>query len=182
MFIKLLQKITSSLNLRYNMTCQPSHNIGGRPREHDRDAIALELIEWAKKDDSINLNAFCCSRKPCLDPSKLSQWAREDEGFRRSYRAAKAFLAVRREEWLSSEQLHQAAYNRNAKVYDYFEREESRDEYAYQKEVDAKVGKEVNTNANADVKDRLDATLNQLSELQSSLIIAKSKIKSDEKS
>ncbi len=164
------------------MACQPSQNLGGRPREHDRDAIALELIEWAKKEDSINLNAFCCSREPCLDPAKVCQWAREDDKFRQAYRAAKAFLAVRREKWLSSEQLHQAAYNRNAKVYDFFEREESRDEFKFQKELEAAVGKEVNANANSDVKERLDATLNQLTEIQSSLKSAKSKINKEEKS
>jgi hypothetical protein len=163
------------------MTCQPSKPFG-RPREWDRDQIAHDLIEWAKRDDSINLNAFCCTREPPLDPCKLSNWAKEDDYFRQVFRATKSFLAVRREQWLTTEKLHQAAYNRTSKVYDVFEKEEAREEYAYQKEIDAKVGKEINQNANVDVKERLDATLNQLSELQSSLIIAKSKIKSDEKS
>ena len=30
-----------------------------RPREHDRDKIASDLLEWAQKEDSINLNKFC---------------------------------------------------------------------------------------------------------------------------
>jgi hypothetical protein len=167
------------------MTCQPSEPIKtrtGRPREHDRDQIASELIEWARKDNSINLNAFCCTREPPLDPSKLSNWAKEDDYFRQVFKATKTFLAVRREQWVSSEQLHQSAYSRTSKVYDHFEKEEARDEFAYQKELEAKVGKEINASANEDVKTRLDATLNQLSELQSSLNKAKSKINNELKS
>jgi len=104
------------------MTCQPSEPIKtrtGRPREHDRDQIASELIEWARKDNSINLNAFCCTREPPLDPSKLSNWAKEDDYFRQVFKATKTFLAVRREQWVSSEQLHQSAYSRTSKVYDH---------------------------------------------------------------
>jgi hypothetical protein len=165
------------------MTCEPSQpHAGGRPREWDRDQIIRELIEWAKKHDSINLNKFCGTREPMLDPSKLSQWARESEGFRRSYWAAKTLIGARREEWLSSEKLHQKAYHLSNKTYNYFDKEEDREEYTFQKELDAKIGKEVASTANEDVKSRLDATLNQLSELQSSLNKAKSKIKSDEKS
>jgi hypothetical protein len=164
------------------MTCQPSHSLGGRPREHNREKIGQELIEWAKKENSINLNAFCCSREPCLDPCKLSNWAKEDDEFRQAYRSAKAFLAARREQWLSTEQLHQAAYNRNAKVYDYFEREEAREDFTFQKELEAKVGKEISEAVNEDVKERLDATLNQLSDLQSSLKRARISINNEEKS
>jgi hypothetical protein len=165
------------------MTCDPSHLVkrhpGGRPREWDRDQILRELEDWVKKDDSVNLNKFCGTREPMLDPAKLSQWAGECEEFRKSYRAAKTLLAARREEWLSSERLHQKAYHLSVNSYNYFDKEESREEYAYQKEVDAKVGKDIANAANEDVKDRLDKTLGQLSSLQDSLKNAKTSNKSD---
>lgn len=96
----------------------------GRPRTHDRDQIALDLIEWAKLPDSVNLNSFCCSREPPLAPSKLSQWAKECDYFRQAYEASKAFIGARREQWLQSDYLHVKAYDLNAAVYDHFIKEE----------------------------------------------------------
>lgn len=96
----------------------------GRPREHDRDQIAEDLIEWARKDDSINFNKFCSTRNPPIPASKLLQWAKEEDEFRAAYETAKAFLACRREEWLSQEVLHVKAFDLNSTVYDLFAREE----------------------------------------------------------
>lgn len=98
--------------------------VAGRPREHDRDQIAIDLIEWAKLPDSINLNGFCCSREPPLSPSKIGDWARECDKFRGAYLAAKAFLGNRREKLLSENKLHTKAYDLNASVYDLFLKEE----------------------------------------------------------
>jgi hypothetical protein len=95
-----------------------------RPREHDRDQIALDLIEWARQPDSINFNKFCCTREPPIPASKLLLWAKEDDSFRTAYETAKAFLGCRREEWLSQEQLHVKAYDLNATVYDLIAKEE----------------------------------------------------------
>ncbi len=156
--------------------------VAGRPREWDRDQIREELLEWVTQDDAINLNKFCCTRNPPLDPSKISIWAKECDEFRKAYYMAKAFIAVKREEWVATERLHQSAYNRNSKVYDVFERDEGREEYAYQKEIDAKAGKEIMSAATADIKDRLDQTLAQITGLQSSVNKATSKTKSDSKS
>jgi hypothetical protein len=97
----------------------------GRPREHDREQIAKDLIEWAKKPDSINLCKFCAYYEPIIPPSKMSAWALESTEFRQSYDAAKMFLGFRREEWLNKEQLHVKAYDLNAKTYDYFLKEEA---------------------------------------------------------
>jgi hypothetical protein len=165
------------------MTCEPCKPIkhaGGRPREWDRDSVLLDLLDWAHKQDSINLNQFCGSR--LLPPQHLSKWALECTQFRESYWVIKTLLGARREAWLSSERLHQKAYHLSHHTYDYFTREEDRDYYTFQKELDAKIGKEVASTANEDVKSRLDATLAQLSELQSSLNKAKSKINKEEKS
>jgi hypothetical protein len=96
----------------------------GRPREHDRDQIAKDLIEWAKLESSINFNKFCCTREPPIPASKLLLWAKENDGFRTAYETAKAFLGCRREEWLSSERLHVKAYDLNATVYDLIAKDE----------------------------------------------------------
>jgi len=96
----------------------------GRPRVHDREKIGLDLIEWARKEDSINLNKFCAYYEPIIPPSKLSQWALQDSEFRQAYESAKTFLGFRREEWLNQEHLHVKAYDLNATVYDYFLKEE----------------------------------------------------------
>lgn len=114
----------------------------GRPREHDREKIGLELIEWARKQDSVTFNKFCCTREPPIPASKLLQWAKECDKFRATYETAKAFLACRREEWLSQELLHVKAYDLNANVYDLFAKDEKRDNSAYEaslrKEEDSK--------------------------------------------
>ncbi len=114
---------------------QPSRNVnglGGRPREWDRDQIGRELLEWGMLDDSINLNGFCCTRNPPLDPSKITIWANECENFRKAYMAVKAFIAIRREKKLSDNTLHVKAYDLNASVYDYFLKQERRDQLAYE--------------------------------------------------
>jgi hypothetical protein len=105
---------------------------GGRPRIHDRDQIALDMIEWAKLPDSINLNKFCCTREPPLAPSMITNWARECERFKRAYETAKAFLGARREEWLAEERLHVKAYDLNANTYDHFLKDERRAEKEYE--------------------------------------------------
>ncbi len=86
---------------------------------HDRTQIAIDLVEWAEKDDSINFCKFCATKN--IRPAKLTQWSHEDpEGFGEAYDIAKAHLGYRREEWLNSKQLHVKAYENNASVYDHF--------------------------------------------------------------
>ena len=101
-----------------------SANPNGRPREHDRDQIALDLIEWAKKEDSINVNKFCAMYNPPFACKKLSEWSHEDPRFRESYDIAKTFLAFRREEWVSTDMLHVKAYDLTAAAYDHVVKEE----------------------------------------------------------
>lgn len=97
---------------------------GGRPREYDLIQIGEALIEWAKRSDSINLNKFCCTHDPLIPPSNMLRWVKEDAQFRVTYETAKAFLGARREEMLSSGDLHTKAYDLNATVYDAFHRDE----------------------------------------------------------
>jgi hypothetical protein len=105
---------------------------GGRPREHDRDKIASELLDWAKKEDSINLNKFCCTREPPLAPSVVLRWSKECDKFRLAYETAKSYLGFRREEWLSAETLHVKAYDLNATNYDMFMRDDKRQQAEYE--------------------------------------------------
>lgn len=102
------------------MAKKAPHNPVGRPRKHDRDQIALDMIDWARKPDSINLCKFCAYYEPIISPSKISIWAAECDNFRKAYEAAKLFLGFRREEMLNKDQLHVKAYDLNATVYDYF--------------------------------------------------------------
>lgn len=147
----------------------------GRPREHDRDAIADALIEWAKLPDSLNLNGFCCTREPPIAPSKITIWAKEDENFRKAYEAAKAFIGVRREQMLSLDLLHVKAYDLNAKTYDHFLKEEARQQMEFESSLASK------ENASYSEKDaqRLDAFTNQVSKLSDALNNSRNNIKSD---
>lgn len=95
--------------------------VSGRLREHDRNQIALDMVEWAQKDDSLNLNGFCALK--LIAPSKISQWAREEEFFRLSFEITKSILAERREKRLSEDKLHVKAYDLNACNYDHFLKE-----------------------------------------------------------
>lgn len=113
-----------------------------RPREHDRDQVASELIEWARKEDSINLCGFCTDREHPIVPSKLSQWADQDDNFRQALEITRAFLGSRREKLLNQERLHVKGYDLNATTYDIFldEKKEktSRFESSLRKEEDKK--------------------------------------------
>jgi len=95
--------------------------VSGRLREHDRNQIAIDMIEWAQKDDSLNLNGFCGIK--LIQPSKISNWAKEDEFFRQAYEITKALLAERRERGLNEDKLHSKAYDLNACTYDHFLKE-----------------------------------------------------------
>ena len=127
-------------------------NLGGRPREHDRDQIALDLIEWAKKDDSVNLCKFCAYNG--LAPSYLTIWASQCDAFRKAYELAKTFIGFRREELLNSELLHVKAYDLNAKTYDYFLNEQAQRtasfESSLRKEEDGKKETTVNVKVSSD--------------------------------
>lgn len=133
----------------------------GRPREHDRDAIALELIEWSMKPDSINLNGFCCSRVPPLAPSKITQWALECDYFRQAYEAAKTFIAVRREERLSAGTLHVKAYDLNSSVYDHFLKDERRAQARFEASL-----KDEKTEESEEDKTSKDSLFNSILEYQ----------------
>lgn len=143
-------------------------NIGGRPIKYDRAQMAKEIIEWAKKPDSINLNGFCIDRDEPIDPSQVVAWSKEDGPFSQAYRIAKAFIARRRELMLSAETLHARAYERNVKVYDLFIKEEDREEIKYISDLK----KEENKALDPQTMKSFDNIMGQLSSLQSELKMA----------
>jgi hypothetical protein len=137
------------------------HKPTGRPREYDRDQIGLDMIEWAKKDDSLNLNAFCAIAD--IAPSQITQWAHACPNFMKAYEKAKAHLGARREECLRTGKLHVKAYDLNASVYDHFTRDEKRSIMQFEADLKAK-DKAQYSEADAE---RYEALMSQLRSLQS---------------
>lgn len=163
-------------------------NKGGRPREHDRDAIMEELVEWAKLPNSLNLNGFCCSREPPISPSKITNWAKECPRFRQAYEEAKAFIAQKREQNLALGTLHVKAYDLNASVYDHFLKDERRTQLEFEAEIkkqliewEAKLKSE-NGTVDPNTVEQFMSLMGQLSSLQSDRKIAAKSNKTDSKS
>lgn len=98
----------------------------GRPREHDRDKVAADMIEWSKREDSYHLAKFCATYDPIFPSSKITVWSNESESFRQAYESAKDNIAHRREQMLCEGRLHVKAYDLNASTYDYFLRDDRR--------------------------------------------------------
>ncbi len=109
----------------------------GAPRQRDREKIAKDLLEWAKREESINLNEFCCLFcDPPMPPSELYRWAHEeDKEFLKAYEAVKAFIGFRREKKLNNNELHVKAYDLNATTYDFFLKQEKRQQAEFEAEL-----------------------------------------------
>lgn len=154
-------------------------NTMGRPREHDREKIAQDLIEWAKLETSINLNKFCCTREPPLAPSKITEFARECDNFRLAYEEAKGFIGARREEMLTKGTLHVKAYDLNANTYDYFLKQERRDQAKFE----ADLNKESAKHISQEDMSRFEGFIQAFKSIQSSdLNTAKTNINAEAKS
>lgn len=107
--------------------------VTGRPREYDRELIAQQMIEWVKRDNSINMCGFCSEY--WVPYSRMWSWADEDEQFRDVMEMVKLKIAQRREEWVSAKLLHQTAYGMNARVYDKPMHKYYREDAKYQSEL-----------------------------------------------
>lgn len=151
-------------------------NLGGRPREYDRDKIARDLVEWAKLPDSINLNKFCAIN--CLAPPKLTLFANECPKFREAYEEAKAHLGYRREQLLNEDKIHVKAYDLNANTYDYFLKQERREQAEYE----ARLSADANNNVNPEDIAKYNALMQQLAQVRSALKMDASKINEEQKS
>lgn len=151
---------------------------GGRPREHDRDAIAQELIEWAKLPDSLNLCGFCCTRESPLAPSKITEWARECPKFRLAYEQAKMFIANRREMKLSKGELHVKAYDLNAATYDYFLKEEKRAQLEFENSLKVEEQKAYTE----EEEEKANSLISEMKQIRQALNKADNSINADTKS
>ena len=113
-----------------------------RPRIHDREHLAQELVLWAQLPDSLNLNAFCTSRSPMISAVYLLQMVDEDAGLAEAYSIAQACLATRREEANAAKELTDAAYKCNLRVYDKINHKQWKDELKFEKALDKETANE----------------------------------------
>ncbi len=97
--------------------------VAGRPQEWDVDYLNQEMLIWARLPNSLNINAFCHSITPEIDPDYLLQLVKKHPEFSRTYRIVKTYLAARREEANSEKLLSEKAYSANLKHYDIFLKE-----------------------------------------------------------
>lgn len=132
----------------------------GRPRKYDRDQVALMLLDWAFKEDSLNLNGFC--GEILITPSKITEWAREENNFRLAYETAKAIISERREQKLNDGELHVKAYDLNASVYDHFLKMERR-EFA---QFESLLKSQTENNVDEGTKAHIEALLFKLDKMQ----------------
>jgi hypothetical protein len=118
--------------------------VSGRPRKYDREQVALELVEWCKKEANINLCGFTVDTG--IVPSMIFTWCKEDPIFQKAYEEAKTILGAKREKLLNMNKLHYKAYDMNAIVYDsylkYAKREHAQFEAEIKREAEIKVGVE----------------------------------------
>lgn len=134
------------------------HGIG-RPNEHDVHQIAVDLVVWSRKEDSINLCGFCAENE--IPPSLFSRWEKESDVFAKAFRIAKVAIGARRERKVSEGTLHSKCYDLNASVYDHFLRQEKRDQMEFEALLKAQEQKQYTD----EDEGRLQALMNQLSDL-----------------
>lgn len=93
----------------------------GRPKfwtEDKIDTLAIDLIEWAKKDNSYALVQFCA--ETALIPEKFSKLAKENEEFRQALMYVKSILASRMIESLNLKdgRIHPVFFNKYIRLND----------------------------------------------------------------
>lgn len=105
----------------------------GRPKEYDRISIFKQLVKWAELDHALNLNEFCFWHcEPRISLKRLIDFSNENDEYLESYAIAKCAIQVRRERKNSLKTLSDAAYNRNARHYDYLEKEGHKEEKTFE--------------------------------------------------
>jgi hypothetical protein len=170
------------------MTCETSNPVG-RPR-FDRMKIVNDFVEWAKN----NPNAWTVPQFATsigINSGMMNQWAAiegEDSEFTRAFILGKELIGVNRlqssvlKPGQDKPSMDRGIYLRGIGNFDKDQCLYERGERKFDIECKAKVDKEEKKHVDTELVERLDKTFDQLSEIQSSLSKAKSKIKSDEKS
>lgn len=126
----------------------------GRPQEWDIDFLTNELLIWARLPNSLNINGFCISLVPEIDPEYFRALVRKHAKLSQAFRIAKAHLAIRREEANSEKLLSDKAFMINAKHYDIFLRDFDKEEDQEMLVFQSKLKKEENessSNATAEI-------------------------------
>lgn len=108
---------------------------GGRPKEYDRIALGLEMVEWSKNPDALTVPMFATSRG--LHSGILRNWANEDEQFRALFLIAKENVGINRLKAVSDPKLKldPGIYKQSAHFYDLDIREDLRDEKRFEAEL-----------------------------------------------
>jgi len=144
---------------------------GGRLRKHDRDEIAEKLVQWSTKDSSLNLCGFCAENM--ITPQRLTEWAKSCERFQEALAKAKCFIAFRRENKVSSGELHLKSYDLNVATYDYFLKQERREhlefEHGLKKELFEfiqKIKSVIQDTVPPELNSQFESLMNQITALQ----------------
>jgi hypothetical protein len=101
----------------------------GRPREHDRKQIFIDLLQWSTNPTAFNLIQF--TRPRMLRVTKLSEWAAEDDNFREALALAKESIAMNRFEAAIEGALPFAEVHRSEHNYDPLYKASVREEKEY---------------------------------------------------
>jgi hypothetical protein len=110
----------------------------GRPTIWDVEFLSKELLDWAERSDSLNLNAFCTQQNIMIAPTTLIEIKDRagNEQLSEAYKIAKSYLATRREVANSEKLLSDQAYKCNLRVYDAINREDWKKEKRFESELD----------------------------------------------
>lgn len=71
-------------------------NLNWNISDKEIEKIAIDLIEWAKRDDSVIFSTFATDRD--WNPKLLSKWADKNETMREALEIARHMVSARREE------------------------------------------------------------------------------------
>lgn len=118
-------------------------NKGGRP-PRDKDKLFTDLVEWAKRPDSIHLAKFASTYEPPFPTRALYKWKKESEDYEEAYLIAKDFLAWRREEWVNNDMLKDLPFKLNFYSYDYIAYENHKEKVAFESQVKAQEANQLN--------------------------------------
>lgn len=90
----------------------------GRPRKYDLEQEGNDLLEWAKKDDSLIMKSFAVPKEYTYE--HMLAWVREghSEYFSQCYEKAIAIVADRREKMALAGTIPQKYFDRFATLYD----------------------------------------------------------------
>ncbi len=105
--------------------------------KYDTDVMAASLSDWAQKETSINLNAFCKEQK--IHQKSIDDFCYRSENFAEELLRTRAILAERRERLLNVGLLNYGAWARTAADHDLFMNKFEKEKEAYRASLRMKV-------------------------------------------